>query len=131
MMRVVTARVSAILAVFVVGVALVHSAGCTGLLSPKEPDTPEAFCGLLNTGTGKYFYCGSSQGNLQGNLPNGWRGMCFVPKRSFTGLVGYSGYASNGGRLPVAPTQAEANVDCGATTTSYNLCSGITRCTRE
>ena len=129
-MRVVTARVSAILVALVVAAGLLHSTGCASLLS-DDPDTPEAFCGRINTGTGKFFYCGSSQGNLQGNLPNGWRGMCFVPDRSFSGLVGYSGYTSNGGRFPVVPSQSEANVDCGATTTSYNICSGITRCTRE
>jgi hypothetical protein len=96
------------------------------------PATPEAFCASLpNIGTGNLFFCPSSQGNLQGGLPNGWLGMCEVPDRSFNGLVGYSGYTSNGGRFPVSSSQSEADQNCGATVTTFGICSGVTRCTRQ
>jgi len=97
----------------------------------QGPASPEAFCSAINTGSGNYFYCSSSQSNLQGGLPNGWLGSCMVPDRSFSGLVGYSGYTSNGGRFPVVPTQSEADQNCGATVTSFGICSGVTRCTRQ
>jgi hypothetical protein len=115
-------------------VVVVASWGCTDLIGKPDagPATPEAFCAALPTGgVGTMFYCSSTRTNLQGNLPNGWLGQCFIPDRSFSGLVGYSGYTSNGGRLPVVPTQSEAFADCGATVTSSGFCSGVTQCTRQ
>ncbi len=108
--------------------------GCADLIGDTDqPATPEEFCaGVPNVqGNGHMFYCSSTRTNLQGNLPNGWLGMCFPPDRSFSGNVGYSGYTSNGGRFPVVPTQSEAFADCGATVTSSGICSGVTQCTRE
>jgi hypothetical protein len=97
---------------------------------PGNPATPEAFCAQLDTGTGPYFYCPSFETNLQGGLPNGWLGACFVPARSFAASGGYSGYTTNGGRFPVVPTIGEAQSMCGSTVTSGGVCSGITLCTR-
>jgi hypothetical protein len=72
----------------------------------------------------------SIQTNLQGGLPNGWLGSCFVPARTFAASSGYSGYAINGGRLPVVPSLGEAQSMSGSTVTSSGACSGITLCTR-
>ena len=106
-------------------------AGCGGggdvWIEPPVP-TAEAICASIpSAGYGNYFYCGTTQGNLQlVNFPDGARGYCMTADRNL-GLVGYSVTTYNGGATPVM-SQSEAT---DVTLALGSQSSGYVRCTRQ
>lgn len=95
---------------------------------PLPPLTAEAFCAQLpGIGFGNYFYCGTSQANLQTvNFPDGSRGYC-MPANENLGLVGYSATTYNGGATPVM-SQSNAS---DASRLLGSQSPGYIRCTRQ
>ena len=113
---------------------VVFLAGCGGgggggdvWIEPPVP-TAEAICARIpSAGYGNYFYCGTTQGNLQlVNFPDGARGYCMTADRNL-GLVGYSVTTYNGGATPVM-SQSEAT---DVTLALGSQSSGYVRCTRQ
>ena len=92
------------------------------------PQTAEAFCATLPTlGFGNWFYCGTSQANLQSvAFPDGARGYCQSADESL-GLVGYSVTTYNGGASQVM-SQSRASQLSGALGSQS---PGYVRCTRQ
>ena len=80
--------------------------GAEGCLPTAEDFAPplsaEAYCAQLpQAGFGNFFYCGSSQGNLQKiAFPDGAQGYCQTANENL-GLVGYSAITYSGGASPV------------------------------
>jgi len=105
--------------------------GClptAGDFAPAAPQTAEAFCARLpSIGFGNFFYCGTSQGNLQAvAFPDGARGYCMSADENL-GLVGYSVTTYQGGASPVM-SQSRASQLSGAL---GNQSPGYIRCTRQ
>ena len=110
---------------------LVVTGGCAGLTKPSTPQTAEAFCATLpSIGFGNWFYCGTSQSNLQTGLPNGWLGYCMSADTNI-GLVGYSATTINGGAFPVR-SFSDAQTACSSLNGGgTQQCFSIIRCTRQ
>jgi hypothetical protein len=107
------------------------SAGGVYCCNPA-PQSAEAFCASLpTTGYGHFFYCATSQSNLQGGLPNGWLGYCMPADTNSLGLVGYSATTSAGGAFPVR-SFSDAQEDCNLINSGgLKQCNSIIRCTRQ
>jgi hypothetical protein len=106
---------------------------CGGFTNPfavQAPLGPEAFCAssFPSVGYGNFFYCGTSQGNLQiVPFPDGSRGFCQTAQTNNIGLVGYVAYTYNGGIAYVA-SQSDASAQCSL---FGSACPGYIRCTRQ
>ena len=103
--------------------------GADGCLSPTEPHmSAEEFCASLpTTGYGNWFYCGTSQSNLQtGGFPDGSQGYCMSADEGL-GLVGYSVTTYNGGATPVMSQSRASEISRALGGQS----SGYIRCTRQ
>jgi len=104
--------------------------GCTdsGTSPSKKPQSAEAFCASLPTvGYGHFFYCGTTQANLDKiSFPDGAHGFCQTADESL-GLVGYSAITYSGGAGPVMSQSraSELSRELG------NQSPGYIRCTRE
>jgi len=107
----------------------VGAKSCFGIDDPV-PQTAEQFCAAAvpDIGRGTTFFCGSSQANLQN--AGRFLGYCNVPARSFSGDIGYSGHATNGGIFPVVPGVSEMQAMCNPGA-GISLCNGIALCTRD
>jgi hypothetical protein len=92
------------------------------------PLSAEAFCATLpQVGFGNFFYCGTSQGNLQlVAFPDGAHGYCQTADENL-GLVGYSVTMYNGGISEVM-SQPRASQLSGALGSQS---PGYIRCTRQ
>jgi len=92
------------------------------------PMTAEEACAALpSAGFGNFFYCGTSQSNLQaGAFPDGSQGYCMSADESL-GLVGYSVTTYAGGASPVM-SQSRASQLSGALGSQS---PGYIRCTRQ
>ena len=104
--------------------------GANGCLSPTEPPplSAEEFCALVpSIGYGNFFYCGTSQGNLQaGTFPDGSLGYCMSADQSL-GLVGYSVTTYNGGATQVMSQTRASELSRALGSQS----PGYIRCTRQ
>lgn len=101
----------------------------TSVVAP--PQTGESFCAQLPTiGTGRLFFCGSSQSNLQ-LLPNNLGGYCMAAAANNLGLVGYSAVTFAGG-TDLVRSMAEATDMCNNLNVGgLRQCGSIVRCTRQ
>lgn len=113
-----------------VALSLVMMSGCyhESILGPSKPLSAEAYCAAIpSIGYGNFFYCGTTQGNLQTvTFPDGARGYCMSADENL-GLVGYSVTTYNGGASPVM-SQSRASELSRAL---GNLSPGYIRCTRQ
>ena len=110
-----------------IGVLLVSLYGCGLGDVGNSTLSAEAVCAQNANGFGNYFYCGTSQGNLQlVNFPDGAHGYC-APARESLGLVGYSVTTYVGGYFEVS-SQAYAS---GLSNSLGAESSGYIRCTRQ
>jgi hypothetical protein len=106
--------------------------GANGCL-PTEADfaapmSAEAYCATLPTiGYGHFFYCGTSQSNLQAvAFPDGAHGYCMSANENL-GLVGYSVTTYAGGASPVMSQSSASELSRALGSQS----PGYTRCTRQ
>lgn len=115
--------------------AMLASNGCSKLLDGLTTPTPKAqtgeeFCATLpSIGTGKFFFCGTVQGNLQ-SVPAPNQGFCMAAAANNLGLVGYSAVTFNGGADAVR-SMADATDTCNSLNVGgLRQCGSIIRCTR-
>jgi len=102
--------------------------GCLPTAEDFAPQTAEAYCAQLpSIGYGNFFYCGTSQANLQSvAFPDGSRGYCMSADENL-GLVGYSVTTYNGGAAPVSSQSRASELSRLLGSQS----PGYIRCTRQ
>jgi hypothetical protein len=93
--------------------------------TPTGPRSAMEYCAQTSNAYGAYFYCQSTQGNLQAGLPNGWTGYCQGGAENL-GQFGYSATTFAGG-ADFVRNHSAASAQCSFIGSG---CSGYVRCVR-